>query len=264
MHAQHAPDKALMRRAFERAAPSYDVAARLQREVCTQLGAMLELVGTPPQTILDAGSGTGFGTAVLSGRYPGVPVVELDIAHAMVCLSRAKHGGPFGVCGDIEHLPLAAQTIDLVFSNLALQWAVHPERAFAELRRVLRPGGWLLFSTLGTDTLWEMRAAFDGVDLHSHINRFSDVAQIESQMRAAGWATPTLTTKPAILRYATVREIMHDLKAIGAHNVTGTRPPGLMGKSKWRQVAMNYEARRSEQMLPATYEVIYAAARRTD
>jgi malonyl-CoA O-methyltransferase len=264
MHMQHAPDKALMRRAFDRAAASYDVAARLQRDVCAQLGAMLNLVATPPQYILDAGSGTGFGTAVLSGRYPGVPVFELDIAHAMVCLSRAKHGGPFGVCGDIEHLPLAAQAFDLIFSNLALQWAVHPERAFAELRRVLRPGGWLLFSTLGTNTLWEMRAAFDGVDPHSHINRFNSAAQIESQMHAAGLTTHALSTKPAILRYATVHDIMHDLKAIGAHNVTGTRPPGLMGKARWRQVAENYETRRSEQTLPATYEVIYAAARRPD
>ena len=264
MHMQHAPDKALMRRAFERAATSYDGAARLQREVCAQLGATLDLVDTPPHYILDAGSGTGFGTAVLRGHYPAVPVVELDIAHAMVCLSRAKHGGPLGVCGDIERLPLATQSFDLVFSSLALQWAVHPERAFAELRRVLRPGGWLLFSTLGTDTLWEMRAAFDGVDPHSHINRFNSVAQIEAQMHAAGLTTHTLSTKPAILRYATVRAIMHDLKAIGAHNVTGTRPPGLMGKARWRQVTENYEARRSEQTLPATYEVIYVAARRTD
>jgi malonyl-CoA O-methyltransferase len=264
MHMQHAPDKALMRRAFERAAASYDGAARLQREVCTQLGATLHLVGAPPHYILDAGSGTGFGTAVLRGRYPAVPVVELDIAHAMVCLSRAKHGGPFGVCGDIERLPLAAQSFDLVFSSLALQWAVHPERAFAELRRVLRPGGWLLFSTLGMDTLWEMRAAFNGVDPHSHINRFNSAAQIQSQMHAAGLTVHTFSTKPEILRYATVRAIMHDLKAIGAHNVTGTRPPGLMGKARWRQVTENYEARRSEQTLPATYEVIYVAARRID
>jgi len=264
MHTPHAPDKALMRRAFERAAAGYDGAARLQREVCAQLGTTLELLGAPPQRILDAGCGTGFGSAVLCARFPGLAVVEVDIAHAMVRLARAKHGGPFGVCGDIERLPLAPQTFDLVFSSLALQWAIHPERAFAELRRVLRPGGWLLFSTLGTETLWEMRAAFDGVDAHSHINRFSSVAQIESQMRAAGLIPHTLRAKPAILRYATVREIMHDLKAIGAHNVTGARPPGLMGKARWRQVEANYEARRSEETLPATYEVIYAAARRAD
>ncbi|MGB0129922.1 MAG: malonyl-ACP O-methyltransferase BioC [Rhodocyclaceae bacterium] len=258
------PDKTLMRRAFERAAGSYDAAANLQRTVCARLGELLEEVPVSPRRILDAGSGTGFGATVLGPRFPVAQIIELDIAHGMLQVSRAKRGGSQAVCGDIESLPLAGAAFDLVWSSLALQWSTAPARAFGEIHRVLRPGGWLHASTLGADTLWELRAAFDGVDPHSHVNRFDGVAHLEAEIGAAGLAIHRVVRRQVTLRYASVRTVLHDLKAIGAHNVTGGRPTGLMGKARWRQVEANYESRRSEGTLPATYEVIYVLAQRPE
>jgi malonyl-CoA O-methyltransferase len=258
------PDKTLMRRAFERAAASYDGAANLQRTVCGQLGVLLQELPAAPQWILDAGSGTGFGAALLAPRFPDARIVELDIAHTMLRVARAKHGGHCAVCGDIERLPFSAAPFDLVWSNLALQWCSSLDRAFSDIRRVLRPGGWLLASTLGRDTLWELRAAFDGVDPHSHVNRFDAVAHIEAQLGSAGLEVRRLSCHAETMRYGSLRGVLHDLKGIGAHNVTGGRPPGLMGKARWQQVEANYESRRSEGTLPATYEVIHVLARRPE
>lgn len=258
------PDKTLMRRAFERAAESYDGAADLQRTVCARLGLLLHELPAPPGNILDAGSGTGFGAAQLAPRFPNARIVELDIAHTMLRVARAKHGGNRSVCGDIERLPFRANAFDLVWSNLALQWCSSLDRAFGEIHRVLRPGGWLLASTLGRDTLWELRAAFDGVDPHSHVNRFDEIAHIEAQLGCAGLATRRLSCQPETLRYGSLRAVLHGLKAIGAHNVTGGRPPGLTGKARWQQVEENYESRRREGTLPATYEVIHVLAQRAE
>jgi malonyl-CoA O-methyltransferase len=257
-----APDKRLMRRAFERAAQSYDGAAGLQRDAGVRLAARLDVLVQAPQCILDAGSGTGHGAALLGERYADAHIVAIDIAHAMVLAARRKRAAAAGVCGDIERLPLIAGAFDLVWSNMALQWCTQLPLALRELSRVLRPGGWLLLSTLGPDTLRELREAFGGVDGHSHVNRFTDRDELATQLRHAGFAAQ-IECKPATLRYASVREVMQDLKAIGAHNVTGGRPAGLMGKAKWRQVEQNYERLRADGCLPATYEVIYVAAQRS-
>ena len=258
-----APDKRLMRRAFERAARSYDGAAGLQREAGARLAARLDGLPHAPRRILDAGSGTGHGATLLEQHYADAQIVELDIAHAMICAARTKRGATAGVCGDIERLPFKGEAFDLAWSNMALQWCVELPTALRELWRVLRPGGWLLLSTLGPGTLWELRQAFGGVDAHSHVNRFADRNEVSSELRDAGFAALRIECEAAALRYGTVREVMRDLKAIGAHNVTSGRPAGLMGKEKWRQVERNYERLRTGGgQLPATYEVIYVSARK--
>jgi malonyl-CoA O-methyltransferase len=266
-----AVDKRMVRRAFERAAAGYDAAAVLQNEVCRRMLVRLEYIRLEPVTILDAGSGTGNAVAGLLARYPAARVVALDLALAMARRARAR--GPwwralFGrgggrlaaVCGDIEQLPLAPACTGMIWSNLALQWSNEPQRAFAEMHRVLAPGGLLLFSTFGPDTLKELRAAFLSVDRHTHVHRFIDMHDLGDALVASGFADPVMDMEIVTLTYADLRELMRDLKAIGAHNVTLGRPAALTGKSLLAKVARNYEAARREGRLPATFEVIYGHA----
>jgi malonyl-CoA O-methyltransferase len=264
-------DKRLVRRSFERAASSYDAAAVLQNEVCRRMLARLDYIKLAPATILDAGSGTGNAVAGLLQRYPGARlVVALDLALGMVSRARARQpwwrrlpgaGGRLAaVCGDLEQLPLAAASMQLVWSNLAVQWINEPQLAFAEMHRVLAPGGLALFSTFGPDTLKELRAAFAGIDRHTHVNRFIDMHDIGDRLVACGYSDPVMDMEVITLTYADVRGLMRDLKAIGAHNLTQGRPGALAGRALLNRVADNYEDFRRDGTLPATFEVVYGHA----
>ena len=263
-------DKALVRRSFERAAHSYDAAAVLQHEVCRRMDERLDLIKHQPAIVLDAGSGTGNALAALRMRYPKARVIAFDLALGMLQQGCARASQPWWksflkqtlneVCGDIEHLPLATGSVDLIWSNLALQWVNDPDRAFGEFYRVLAPGGLLMFSTFGPDTLKELRTAFAQVDRHTHVSRFIDLHDIGDILVKRGFADPVMDMEPFTLTYSTVRALMHDLKAIGAHNATQTRAPGLTGKSRLAAVTQAYETLRHDGTLPATYEVVYGHA----
>ncbi|MCG6933663.1 MAG: malonyl-ACP O-methyltransferase BioC [Gallionella sp.] len=262
-------DKHEVRRAFSRAAAEYDGAAVLQREVCTRMLERLEYVRLQPARILDAGSGTGWGTRRLSQKYPSAQMVALDIASGMLQAARGSSGWwqiLFGgtrqmqVCGDMEELPLAANSIGMVWSNLAMQWCNDLPATFAEMHRVLEVEGMLMFSTFGPDTLKELRRAFSGVDRHNHFNRFTDMHDIGDMLVHSGFSEPVMDMEYITLTYDDVRGVLQDLKAIGAHNATAGRGQGLMGKAAWKSLVENYEGMRSNGKLPATFEVVYGHA----
>ncbi len=261
-------DRRLMRLAFEKAATGYDAAAVLQQEVCRRMLSRLDYVRQQPAAILDAGCGTGGAIPELRLRYPGAAVIALDIALAMVHRTAARTPwwrrvigrGVLPVCGEIERLPLGHAVIGMVWSNLALQWVNDPPRAFAEFRRVLAPGGLLMFSTFGPDTLKELRAAFQGVDRHTHVNRFIDLHDLGDMLVHAGFADPVMDMEVITLTYVSMRELMRDLKAIGAHNVTAGRRQAMTARATLAAAERNYEAARHAGRLPATFEVIYGHA----
>ena len=266
-----AVDRTLVRRSFERAAATYDAAAVLQNEVCRRMLARLDYIKLAPATVLDAGSGTGNAVAGLLARYPRSHVVALDIALNMVRRARERRpwwrslfdrGGPrlAAVCCDIEQLPLASGRADLVWSNLAIQWINEPQQAFAEMHRVLAPGGLVLFSSFGPDTLKELRTAFQGVDRRTHVHSFIDMHDVGDRLVACGFADPVMDMEVVTLTYDDVRGLMRDLKAIGARNATLGRPAGLAGRSLLAGVTRNYEAFRRDGKLPATFEVVYGHA----
>jgi len=262
-------DKRRMRHAFSRAAADYEDAAVLQREVCTRMLERLDYIRMQPAHILDAGSGTGWGARQLAAKYPAAQIVSLDIAFGMLHTARGHSGWwrkLFGgaqqaqVCGDIEALPLAAGSVGMVWSNLALQWCNDLPAAFAGLHRALKADGLLMFSTFGPDTLKELRLAFGGVDGHNHLNRFVDMHDIGDMLVHAGFAEPVMDMECLTLTYDDVRGVLHDLKRIGAHNATAGRGQGLMGKNAWARLVENYERQRHDGRLPATYEVVYGHA----
>ena len=271
MNYDHTIDKRQVRNSFERAAASYDQAAVLQREVGGRMLSRLDYIKHTPDVILDAGSGTGYGTRQLRLRYPGARMLAVDIAPAMhfqarpsvswwkqllaVCGNQTSY-----VCGDIEQMPLKDSCAGLVWSNLTLQWCNDINRTLAEVHRVLQAGGLFMFSTFGPDTLKELRQAFRSADNYSHINRFTDMHDIGDMLVHNGFATPVMDMEYIVLTYDDVTSVMRDLKAIGAHNVTQGRRRGLTGKISWQKGINQYETLRIEGKLPATFEVIYGHA----
>lgn len=262
-------DKREVRRAFSKAATTYDAAAVLQREVCIRMLEKLDVVKLQPQRLLDIGSGTGWGTRQLGERYPQADVIALDIAMGMLQAARGTSGWwqkLFGggrqrfLCADAEALPLAAQSVDMVWSNLAVQWCNDLPATFVELHRVIRTDGLLMFSTFGPDTLKELRIAFDGVDGYNHVNRFADMHDVGDMMVAAGFADPVMEMEKLTLTYDDVKAVMQDLRDIGAHNATAGRAPGMLGKARWTRIVQNYETLRRDGKLPATFEIIYGHA----
>ncbi|MDX1656163.1 MAG: malonyl-ACP O-methyltransferase BioC [Candidatus Competibacteraceae bacterium] len=257
-------DKALIRASFDRAAPHYDRVAVLQREVGRRLLERLELIRLEPQRILDAGCGTGTITAGLLRRYRKAQVVALDLALAM--LPRARHHAPWLhrpalVCGDAEALPLADGSCDMVFSNLTFQWCADLDRLFGEIRRVLRPGGLLMFSTLGPDTLTELRQSWAAADGYNHVNAFIDMHDVGDALLRAGLCDPVMDAERLTLTYHQVNDLMRDLKVLGAHNVSQGRPHGLTGRGRLRAMSRAYERFRDKDgKLPASYEVVYGHA----
>ena len=262
-------DKKRVRASFGRAAAGYDEAAVMQREVLERMFSRLDLVKLQPDAILDAGCGTGLGVQRLAARYRNSWVMALDIATPMLRLAAGRQ--PWisrlvrqqrqsFVCGDIESLPLQDSCVDMVWSNLAMQWCNDPDLAFREFHRTLRPEGLLMFSTFGPDTLMELREAANADPTHTHVSRFLDMHDIGDALMRAGFANPVMDVERFTLTYDDVQSVMRDLKAIGASNATEGRPRGLEGKSFLQRLASHYERFRHEGKLPATYEVVYGHA----
>lgn len=256
-------DTAHVRRAFGRAAASYDAHAALQDEVGQRLQERLDDAVLAPARILDVGSGTGRGTAALRKRYPQAQLIALDLALPML-RAASRHRSwlrPFArVCGDAEALPLADAAIDLLHSNLCLQWCGTLDAVFDGFRRVMRPKGILLFSTFGPSTLHELRSAFAEVDAKPHVNRFLDIHQVGDALLAAGFRDPVLERETFTLTYSDLPSLMRELRAIGATNADHQRSRALTGKAHLQRVVDAYEAFRDNGRLPATYEVVYAQA----
>jgi len=255
-------DTPRVRAAFDRASGGYDQAAALQARVRAELIERLALFELKPRVVLDLGTGTGGGAQALRGAYRRALILALDSAPGMLREAR-RRSTLFRrferILADAARLPLATASVDLVFSNLMLQWCDDLTAPLAEVRRVLRPGGLFVCSTFGPDTLHELRDAWAAVDEDSHVNRFLDLHDVGDALMRAGFAEPVLDVERVVLPYVDTTALMRDLKAIGAHNATRGRPRGLTGRARMEKMRTAYERVRSDGRLPASFEVVYAS-----
>ncbi|TGY32819.1 malonyl-ACP O-methyltransferase BioC [Stenotrophomonas maltophilia] len=254
-----------VRRAFSRAASRYDAAAALQREVAKRLLESLDYLGErQPQVVLDIGSGTGHASATMKKRWPKAQVIALDLAEPMLREAKKQAGWwkPFArVCADAQALPLQDQSVDLIYSNLCLQWVDDLPAVFAGFRRVLRPGGLLVCSTFGPETLIELRDAFAQADAVPHVSRFAPIAQFGDALMMAGFRDPVLDRDLFTLTYDDLPALMRELQAIGATNARHDRRHTLTGRGRFDAARAAYEPlRREDGKLPSSWEVIYAHA----
>jgi len=255
-------DRRAIAQAFDRASASYDAAAALQERVRNELLGRIEELKLSPQRILDLGAGTGHASRALKRRFPKSLTIAADIAPGM--LARARMQSRWlrrfeRVRADAYSLPFRDGAFDLVFSSLMLQWCDDLDTVFAEIARVLKPGGVLLFSTFGPGTLAELREAWSVSDASAnHVNHFFDPHALGSALMHAGLSEPVLDVDRTVIDYPDVLTLMRELKAIGAHNVTAGRARGLTGRKRLAAMTQAYEAMRRDGKLPATYEVIHA------
>ncbi len=259
----HQLDREAIRRSFSAAADSYDAFAFLQREVGSRMLERLDYILAEPRVIVDLGAGTGEHTAALARRYPRARTYGLDLAEPMLkkMRKRSKWLRPIRpVCADIQSLPFADNSIDLIFSSLAMQWCESLDETFEEFHRVLRPGGFVLFSTFGPDTLNELRQSWAAVDECEHVHNFIDMHIVGDAMLQAGLAEPVMDIENLTLTYKSVFDLMRELKGIGAHNVAHARQKGLTGRKRIQAFEQAYEKFRSDGVVPASYEVVYGHA----
>lgn len=272
--------RAHIQKHFNHAAVSYDEAAVLQKLVATHVDERLDLVLVEPKTILDVGAGTGILTSKLVQRYPGAKVLGLDLSHNMLekaqqnlarpgwkglpsflsnALGLTKPGAQL-INADANHIPLADASVDLIVTNLMLQWCDDLDKVFQEFRRVLKPEGLLMLTTFGPDTLKELRQAWSKVDGQEHVNTFIDMHDIGDALIRNGFGQPVMDVEHFTLTYEKPIGVLKDLKAIGATNATETRQHGLMGKQRFTQMLEAYDQQRQNGLIPATYEVIHGHA----
>ena len=213
----------------------------------------LEYVRLAPRVVLDAGSGPP--RRELRKRYPQAIVVALDFALPMLrrtgLVARLFHTPALPVCADLERLPLADASVDLVWSNMALHWLGEPHAAFAEFRRVLAPDGLLMFSTLGPDSLKELRAAGGPPRVHG----FIDMHDLGDMLLAAGFAAPVMDMELIRLAYPDADKLLSDLRASGQTNARADRPRGLAGRRFCATLRRSLGERPE-----VTYEVVYGHA----
>lgn len=264
-------DPAALRRAFDRTAAAGAAAAFLDREIEKRMAERLEYIRHEPQRILDGGIGSGASLAPLRARFPKAALVGLDVSleriRAVRPLALTERARQFfsgrtvrAVCGDLNLLPFAGGTFDLVWSNLALPFAADTLEAFREWHRVLRVGGLLMFSTYGPDTLKELREAFAAADAHLHVHGFIDMHDLGDMLVATGFAEPVMDMELLTLTYTDVGALASDLRRSGQINAIATRSRGLMTPRARDRMLTAYERFRRQDRLPATVEVIYGHA----
>ena len=256
-------DKAKIRAAFERAAPSYDANAQFQHRICERLAAKLPSLGlaiSDQSCILDAGCGTGYGAELLLRSWPQAKLTACDLSPAMVRMARER--GLDATCADLEQMIFAPASVDFCWSSLALQWC-RPVLVFPEMARILAPGGKLAFSTLGPGTLHELEFAFSGVDNYRHVLSFSSASEIEAALAGAGFSGIRIESEIWTTHHADFKALFSSIRGIGAGQVGSDRRRTLMGKTAWRTAQARYETLRGQEGLPTSYTVYFGFAEKT-
>jgi malonyl-CoA O-methyltransferase len=256
----------------------------LRREVASRMYERLELIKLAPQRILDAGCGEGADLVQLQQRFAEAHVLGLDAAPAMLQAARggqlaassalnrmlkkwlpatrsnAPQEGASLACGNFAELPLGINTVDLIWSNLALHWHPQPDRVFAEWRRVLRLNGLLMFSCLGPDTFRELRTAFASIDDTPHALAFVDMHDFGDMLMGSGFSTPVMDMETITVTYESTAKLLADARAWGGNPLI-TRRRGAVGKAAWARMLQALESlRRPDGKIPLSFEIIYGHA----
>lgn len=213
----------------------------------------LDYIKLSPRRILDAGSGPP--RRALRKRYPQAAVIALDFSLSMLprvsLFARFAGSRLWSVCADLERLPLADGAVDLVWSNMALHWLSDPLATFKEFRRVLSANGLLMFSTLGPDSLKELRVAAGAARVHG----FIDMHDLGDMLLATGLSAPVMDMELLTFAYPDADTLLADLRSSGQTSARADRPRGLAGKEFARRLR-----RALGEQPKATYEVVYGHA----
>lgn len=264
-------DKIALAESFSKAAETYDQVAHLQRKIGDNLIAespWLIKTQSDSKRLLDVGCGTGYFLPSLPKlveeahhscgfQNNDFQTVAIDLAEGMVRHARNHHAEAGFVVADMESLPFSADTFDVIFSSLAMQWSEDLSKVLSDCWRIVKPGGGVYFSTLLDGTLRELASSWAAADDYQHVNRFMTKAALSDIVETAGFSEQVIVTESIQLQYDDVRGLTNELKKLGAHNVNRRRSHGMTGKEAIRTFKKTYEGFRRNGKLPATYEVAY-------
>ena len=263
-------DRRQVRQSFARVAAKYDAGDFFAREIDRRMQERLDYVRVEPRRVLDLGCSRGASLAALTARYPNAQQLALDLAPEMLTglrqarpawqrwIGAGATSGAMPLVADAAQLPLLSRSTDLIWSNLLLHWLEDPLPALAEAHRVLDVGGLLMFSTLGPDTLKELRSAF--ADGYAHTQRFIDMHDLGDMLVGSGFADPVMDMEVVKLTYDSFDDLLRELQSAGSSCAMKARRHGLTGKVAWTKARATYETLRENGKLPASFEVVYGHA----
>ncbi|HJP04179.1 MAG: malonyl-[acyl-carrier protein] O-methyltransferase BioC [Chromatiales bacterium] len=255
----HALNQQQLRTAQGKVAAGYDAADFFCAEIRARLLERLGLISLVPQTVLELGAGTGAAAAEIRHIYPETALIQLDWSFPMLRSAAGITGSL--VCADGHRLPLTDRSVDMALSNMMLPYCADPERVFHETRRVLKAPGLFLFSTLGPDSLRELRRAWAKVDDHVHVHEFADMHNIGDALIKAGFSEPVMDVEMLTVTYTDIGRLVADLRGTAATNFCQQRSRGLTTPARWQQMRRELEASRdTEGRWNLSLEVIYGQA----
>ena len=263
-------NKNLKRKIFDRAASTYDAHAVLQNQIIDNLFERLDLIKIKPSFALELGCGTGRTTPLLQKKFNNLNLFNYDISEGMLEFAKSKNSlGLFSlisskknyyICGDIDYLPFKEEVFDLIWSSSTLQWSNNFDKSLSQVLNLLKPGGLFIFSTYGPNTLMELGSITEEIFQRSTLNYFYDVHDIGDLLINLGFKDPVLDVENFTLTYEDPKNLLIDLKKIGATSGPEIKDSIFLGKSFIQQYKEGYEKFKENNLCPATYEVIYGHA----
>lgn len=249
-------DKKRVAKAFSSAAGQYDQLAEAQKHIAGRLLADASKKYPQARHVLDIGCGTGYWTRRLRDAYQAEQVFGLDLAPGMLAYAEQQGNNQAidWLCADAEALPLENQSLDLVFSSLAIQWCNDYSQLFSGIYRCLKPGGQAFIATLLPGTLDELKQSWARVDSAEHVNNFVGLECLTQAITAQGLTVEQQDIYTETLYYPDLRGVTDSIKGIGAHHVQGENH--LTGRKAIIQLKQAYEEFRQEQGLPVSYQVL--------
>lgn len=278
-------DKMRIAKSFSKSAKSYDSVAALQRNICQRLFSQVPAEHFVGKAVLDLGSGTAYFQKLLEQcfstlkpkaesrtnvqQHSPTRLLNLDLAEGMLQFSKQQAGqreeeisllNVDYIAADAESLPLANESIDCLFSSLAIQWCQQEDQLFKELYRVLKPGATAYIATLGPRSLWQLREAWRQVDDKVHVNRFRAIKNLCASIEKSGLSF-SFEEADIDLAFDSFTQLRYELKTLGAQNMNAGQNEGLSSRERLTKLLAAYEDYRYDSehgaKLPLTYQVFY-------
>ncbi len=251
---------------FEKVAASYQSTRHFYARLEAQLLERFAWFRLEPQVIVDLGCGQGQGLSLLEKQFPQAQCVGIDVSQTMLSFAKKACSSTPYITADAMQLPLATQSVDILYSHLLLPWITDYSTFFAECYRVLRPQGLFLFSSVGPDTLQELRVSWQVIgDPFTRVHSFIDMHDLGDALMKQGLIDAVMDRTAYRLSYTQLEDLFQDLKNIGASNFASYRCLGLTTSRALHAMKVAYADRYLENgRYPATCEFVIGHAFATE
>lgn len=208
---------------FNRRAEVYDRHAVIQQRMAHRIMQTLEENRVEAGSILELGCGTGYLTQLLSEYFPDAGLVGMDLSKRMVATARERTGNRVRYwVGDVEEEPLGKRCYDLIAANAVVHWLQNPESTLQRLADALQPGGFLVLSVFGPDTLQELAWIYDAVEEEMGLPPSRRVGAFHSEcewirlMEQAGISSPRFLQCWQRLPHPSAKDLLTAVQGMGA------------------------------------------------